>query len=615
MQSKQSHLAWLILFMLISTALASSMLNADILFVDEYWSLRNSGGIFGPLDAAGIWERTATVDPGGMGVLYHWLLAGWMYFIGASVFSVRVFSLLSGILAIAVIYRFGRDTFSPQIGLFAAGVLATSAFFIDYLHEARAYTLLVLFTILAVYCYQRVMSSKNPSWFWYAGLSLMLAALAYTHYVALTMGLVLGVYHLTRFDNSRKWWLVVVAMAIGGALFLPWLTVTIEVIQRGSGDTNRQNDSMNTVLILQNLLHTVSNANLALLALAAFFSFKQWKRETFLAWTWLVVSILAVIVINALIPFMVHLRYLLFVFPAFALMIAIGMERMKSLSLAVFIVWIGAGIYQTVNRDFIDEQFGQIYRAPADGFDAMLDILNTRAEDDDVLLLHVAEIGLEPLSFFQLDYYFKDTDLVSPDVQVEQIERINNSFAGGDVEYLADVETALSGSNIVWTAIVPELDTTQRSDVLAYVLATQYSHCDTVLDNSDMQVNLYARVPETGRLAIYGDDIVELYDLEHGLITEDSLEVVLGWWASNAPVGLYSVGLHVYDSAGNLVRQQDYGLPDQRPFTCTTGNIDLSDLPAGDYTLRITVYEWQTGNQLLIEDENPYVDLRTITLE
>ena len=39
---------WLVPALLLSFALAVRMLNADILFVDEYWSIRNSGGTFGP---------------------------------------------------------------------------------------------------------------------------------------------------------------------------------------------------------------------------------------------------------------------------------------------------------------------------------------------------------------------------------------------------------------------------------------------------------------------------------------------------------------------------------------------------------------------------------------
>lgn len=614
-KTTQQHLGWLVLIMLVSGYLATRMLAVDILFVDEYWSIRNSGGTFGPLGFFGIWERTATIDPGGMGVLYHWLLGAWEYLIGISPFSVRAFSLLAGLLAISAMYRFGRDFFSPRIGLYSAGILALSAFFIDYMHEARAYSLLALFTILAVYCYLKIMSYDRAHWGWYIGLSLMLGALAYTHYVALAMGLVLGIYHLTCFNNSRKWWLVVLAMAIGGALFLPWLSITLEVIQRGTEDTGRQDDSMNAMLVIQNLLHTVSNANFALLALTAFYSLQNFSRKTAFVWIWILVSLVVVILVNFFIPFMVHLRYLMFVFPAFALMIALGISKMKNFSLAILLVWFGAGIYQSVNPTFIDEQFGQIYRASADGFNRTLDTLNTRADDSDMVLFHIMPPELEPFNLFPLDYYFVETELVTPDVRFDQYERINNSFAGGDVDYLNDVTNALADVDFIWSAVIPEVPQTQRSGVVDYVLATQYDHCEAVFSQDDMEMALYARQPQITSITTFGDNTLVLYDLEHGLVSDNRVNIVLGWWSDDRLEDIYSVGVHLFDAENTLVRQQDFGLVNQRRFRCNSASLDLSDLSAGTYNLRITVYEWQSGTRLLTNDDSDYIDFQEIVIE
>lgn len=615
MLSVRSHRWWLIAIILISAGLAARLLAVDILFVDEYWSIRNSGGTFGPLGIRGIWERTATLDPGGMGVLYHWLLGAWEYLIGISTFSVRAFSLLFGVLTIAALYRLGTELFSSRIGFYAASILALSAFFIDYMHEARAYTLLAFFTVIAVYCYHRIMHRDKANAGWYIGLALSLAALAYTHYVALAMGLVLGLYHLLNFRLSRKWWLVVVAMAIGGVLFLPWLTVTLEVIQRGTEDTGRQSDSMTTLAIVQNFLHMVSNANLALFALLAFLTLRQFSKKVALIWIWILASLVLVILVNTVIPFMVHLRYLLFVFPAIALLMAIGISRLKNFALAVLLVWLGAGIYQSLEPSFIDDQFGQIYRAPANGFHRALDVLNQRAEADDLALFHIMQPTFESFNFFPLDYYFVETDLVQTDVRFEQVERVANSFVGGDVEYLADVEDAFRDVETIWTSIIPDLLTTQRSGVINYVLATQFADCGLIFSQEDMEMRLYARPPQTDAIATYGDDVISLYDLGHVYQSEEHLDLLLGWWAENTPNDIYSVGVHLFDSDGNLVRQVDFGLPNERPFVCNNVRLDLAELPAGEYIVRVTVYEWQTGDRLLLADDSDYVDFQMITID
>jgi hypothetical protein len=65
--------------------------------------------------------------------------------------------------------------------------------------------------------------------------------------------------------------------------------------------------------------------------------------------------------------------------------------------------------------------------------------------------------------------------------------------------------------------------------------------------------------------------------------------------AENVLNDLYSVALHVEDANGQLVAQADYGLPNaQKACHETTLNV-----PAGTYTLRAAVYNWQTGERLM----------------
>ncbi|MCA9915839.1 MAG: glycosyltransferase family 39 protein [Anaerolineae bacterium] len=604
----------LTLLLIITAALGALRLNADILFVDEFHSIRNAGGSFyGPLDWVGVWQRTAYEDPGGMGVLYHWLLNGWGWLAGWSAYSVRVFSLGFGLLAVALIYRLGADLFSRRVGWYAAIVLASSAFFIDYLHEARAYTLIVALIIAAVYSYLRLLRD-NVHPLWYAALTLSLAALAYTHYVALVIGAVLGLVHLMNYRHTRKWWAIFAAMAVGGLLFLPWLGITLEVIQRGTEDTGRQSDSMAPLQILAELFPAFSNANLALMALLAFYALRERTRQALLIWLWLGVSLILVMIVNALVPFMVHLRYVLLLWPALALIVALGIKHLRKVGIPaaiLLIVWAGAGLYQYANPAFIRDQFGQIYRAPAAGFQRALHVLDERAEAGDLALWHIIPPGYEPFNYFVLDYYLQPTDL-----RYDQFERMGNSFAGGDMEYLRDVEEALFGVDAVWTMIIPELQTTQRSGVVNYVLATQYDSCGTIFAQDDMQMALYTRSPQDAPIGTFteANGNIGLYDLGRGSQTDSALDVVLGWTIpDDLPENTYSVALHLLDENSTLVSQADFPLP-IRFYDCVTAELPLDGVPAGAYTLRALVYDWQTGERLLAGEVDS-LELRTIHLE
>jgi hypothetical protein len=197
----------------------------------------------------------------------------------------------------------------------------------------------------------------------------------------------------------------------------------------------------------------------------------------------------------------------------------------------------------------------------------------------------------------------------------DQFERMNNSFAGGDNDYLKDVNAALNGVNAVWTIIMPELPTTQKSGVVNYALSTQFAACETVFERDDLLMQLYVRPPETEAIAIYGEDDLRLFDMARGYENEEAIHLVLAWWTEILPPASYSVALHLFDESGNLVAQTDFALPDKRPFSCTGSSLSLAGLPKGDYELRAKVYAWQTDESLVLENGEDYITLRTIHID
>jgi hypothetical protein len=600
---KKRYWLWLIIALLLMFGLAAAKLNADTLFVDEYWSIRNSGGIFGPLDMGGIWERAATLDPGGMGVLYYWLLAAWEALTGNSPFAVRCFSLLAGVLALAMVYQLGRKLFSVRIGLYAALIMASSAFFIDYLHEGRAYSLLVFFSAFSLYSYAQIMFSRRSSWFWYLLLMLSLAALAYTHYVALSMGVILGLIHLFHFGMKRRWWFLVLAMALGGLLYLPWVSVSLEVIRRGTEDNWRQSLAMNSWQIIEGLGHSFSNANLALLLLLAFYSLRHLNKKVIVVWIVLLVGLLMVLVVNSFVPFMLHIRYLIFVWPALALIMALGAENSGQFGKSILVFWMAVGLYQTMQGDFISSLHGHVYRAPAAGFNLALQTLEQRAEQGDMALFHIIQPGNEPLNYFPLAYYLEFPPLAHLELAYEQFERFDESVANGDNAYLVDVNRVLEPIEAVWTMRVPAIPTGQRTGVVNYALATQFLHCETILVRDDILMDLYVRPPQKAASpGTYANDSLRLFKLGRGYQDKAVSHWVLAWETESLPADSYSVGLHLFDEAGNFAGQTDFPLPNERPFSCIGASIPLQGLASGNYSLRAIVYNWQSGERLPTTD-------------
>jgi hypothetical protein len=139
-------------------------------------------------------------------------------------------------------------------------------------------------------------------------------------------------------------------------------------------------------------------------------------------------------------------------------------------------------------------------------------------------------------------------------------------------------------------------------------LDERYDVCPFHLNRDGVVFDLYARaqiccipVGDVPRLIQFGDGIALTGIEPLPTNVTEVLPVFLGWSVdSSIPPYTYSVALHVLDSDGNLVAQADAALPGQR-YACQEMQIDTSALPAGDYTLNVIVYNWQTGERRIGE--------------
>lgn len=67
-----------------------------------------------------------------------------------------------------------------------------------------------------------------------------------------------------------------------------------------------------------------------------------------------------------------------------------------------------------------------------------------------------------------------------------------------------------------------------------------------------------------------------------------------GWSLATLPQPAdYSVGYYLMDAAGTLLAQADVPLADY-DYLCRTATLDLTEVPPGDYSLKLSLYPWQT---------------------
>ncbi len=597
----EGRVHWLLILLLLLTFwLGARALNTQAIWYDEYWSLYDAGGAFnGPRSPVevidGLAERNPWQAPGFFLLLNRWgELTGW------SILAARSLALLVGVLAVALAYRLGRDLFaSPLVGLGSAVALATSAFFVAYLHELRGYTLLALFSLLSVWAYWRLVRAAKPSLARQALFVFAIAGLLYTHYFAAVTAAALALYHLLFVRKNRAWWRVVILMALAGILFLPWLRVMFNAISIAVSDesTSRQAASLGPLDAATQLLYLFSSGSVALLAVIGAFALRARGQAARLAWVWLIAGFALALLINARVPVLIHVRYLMMIVPALALLVGIGVERLARAGVSPTIllgIWIVAGVFNGVNLNFMPLTLdGQGTRVSQAGMSAIVETLRAHENRHAVAVFHFVEPGNEWWSTPMLDYYMNGLR-----IHYRQYEDIPGLQA--DDDYLKQAQKFIDDAPFVWTAIMPAVPSPYQLAEFARALQPGYADCGIAASAPDIVLHRYARtIPLADADLRFGGGSIGLDILEAPRApVNDALSVLIGVALSSAvPPNTYSFALHLDDASGSLVAQQDQGLPDA-PFSCVNFKLDVSTLAPGDYTLKALVYNWQTSVRL-----------------
>lgn len=166
--------------------------------------------------------------------LYYLLLQVWVIFLGSSVFSLRMLSVLVGTLVIPQIYLLGKRLYSEKTGQIVACIASISPFLVFYSRMARAYPLLWFFVLLAINSYLQALRIKT----WYAWLLYALAATAaaYTHFTALPILGFLGLHTLLQREERLKYQLKkwVVAHLLMLLAFAPYISRLVDMVFNSS---------------------------------------------------------------------------------------------------------------------------------------------------------------------------------------------------------------------------------------------------------------------------------------------------------------------------------------------------------------------------------------------
>jgi len=156
--------------------------------------------------------------------LYHLLLHFWLG-LGREDFTIRLLSVIIGVLSVLGIYLLARELFDRKVALWSGVLLAVSPLHVWYSQEARMYVLVTMFSLFSCYFLLRgFRTGRKRDW---GALLFCTVAGLYTHTFSVFVVLFQGVYVLyllgtAKISKKQLWtWLGTEVMV--GVLALPLL--------------------------------------------------------------------------------------------------------------------------------------------------------------------------------------------------------------------------------------------------------------------------------------------------------------------------------------------------------------------------------------------------------
>ena len=305
-------------------------------------------------------------------------LAGW------SPVAVRASAWLAGLLSLALVYRVGRSLFTHEAGAMAALLMTASTLFVSYMHVARTFTLVTLFSSLALWGYWRLaIDPRPPARRHLAGLVTGGIGLLYTHYLAALLLLATGLFHLVFVRKDRRWWRVFLIFALIAITVTPELTVLFRAADLYMAKaTPPLTASAMVIHILYSLTNSLASLPqrtgpvllIVFLVALVFLMLRQARRAhrfgSFLGMVVLlhITLILAINEVIGVLWFLDRIRYFLVLWPAIALLAGCGIwqlrRRQRRLAEWLLVAVVASGValilrtgiylsYATYNQTFI----------------------------------------------------------------------------------------------------------------------------------------------------------------------------------------------------------------------------------------------------------------------
>jgi hypothetical protein len=310
---------------------------------------------------------TGLIQKGHNGPLFFLLLRFWRNMFGDTEFALRYISVLMGTLAVPVGFVLARQLgLSRRAGLLLALLLATSPYLVWYGQEAKMYAFLLLTVTLAFVAYLKALDGLGLRWWLVFVVATTLSF--YLHILSPLMLLVYVAVALLRYGDLRRHWKAWLSSM--ACLTLPYLPLAVWQFSFLAEGTDRGHPFYPLRQEFYVLLQLYTSGLLSFVGLTAIILFvflflaglflhnrrtrfeKLTSAKRLILATWALLPPLVVYLISLRVPVFED-RYLIYISPAFYLIVVLGLllvrqhsTKLAALALGLILAINLLGIWQ-----------------------------------------------------------------------------------------------------------------------------------------------------------------------------------------------------------------------------------------------------------------------------
>jgi hypothetical protein len=567
-------------------------------------------------------ETIATKDP--QPPLAYALYRAWALVFGSQDLIVRYLPALLNTLSIPAMYALARRLYGWRIGLLSAMIWAIHPFQVWHSQDARTYAIWAAFSLIAMWLGIRALNrGKRIDWLLYIGAA---AIASYTYYLELFTMFVLTLYVIIAYWGQWKkivqW---IAAQAAVGVLLSPWFLQDRLLRSSGYGGTTGSN--LHVEHLWERFIPTLMFGSsfptdlmqglwplLVLILLAGLYVLgKQVGRRALLP------ALLGTIPL--LLILLVSLKLNVFT-PRYVLTASFAYVWLTAAVIAVLLKqhaniyrWFGLGLVGAVvllsqwglsNSWFVNDY------AKAPDWRTFMAYLENHVEPNDVVLQTAGDAAF--------DFYFGDSSIEAPLDQLpgnerqpadEITARLANYAATRDRLWLtAQTFPDWPSAGIVEAWLAENMQPVFQSHLKGIRL-----HLYAPWDVNPNEAQNTPVAAYSGLVDVMGTEVYNLKTDEDALIVQMILRPV-EQTANPLKAFVHLTGA-VNPATGTPLWTQDDQLPQDGRADTTLWEVghlyrdvyylDLTGVPAGDYTLVAGFYDPSTGERVLVEGEDHFI--------